>query len=181
MRHGTCFRRRLSTRHAGAAPHSAVAELEVVRRCYPRPVNHTAKYKHLRGGVQSFTEGFTGVINTGFSELARYATHTKTPNFHFDLLARQSNPTLPDEQWREWLFSYIDPHSWLPRVGVSPEHIRSFCIDVHFVLSSFCTRGDESYREHYLGFEARTEIIDDRQQPYSCVRRATTFFDARNA
>ena len=33
MRHGTCFRRRLSTGHAGAAPHSAVAELGVVRRC----------------------------------------------------------------------------------------------------------------------------------------------------
>ena len=33
MRHGTCFRRRLSTHHAGAAPHSAVAELGVVRRC----------------------------------------------------------------------------------------------------------------------------------------------------
>ena len=32
MRHGTCFRRRLSARHAGAAPHSAVAELGVVRR-----------------------------------------------------------------------------------------------------------------------------------------------------
>ena len=30
VRHGTCFRRRLSTRHAGAAPHSAVAELGVV-------------------------------------------------------------------------------------------------------------------------------------------------------
>ena len=32
MRHGTCFHRRLATRHAGAAPHSAVAELGVVRR-----------------------------------------------------------------------------------------------------------------------------------------------------
>ena len=31
-RHGTCFRRRLSAHHAGAAPHSAVAELGVVRR-----------------------------------------------------------------------------------------------------------------------------------------------------
>jgi hypothetical protein len=30
VRHGTCFHRRLSTRHAGAAPHSAVAELGVV-------------------------------------------------------------------------------------------------------------------------------------------------------
>ena len=38
MRHGTCFRRRLATRHAGAAPHSAVAEVGVVRRCHPSPV-----------------------------------------------------------------------------------------------------------------------------------------------
>ena len=38
MRHGTCFRRRLSARHAGAAPHSAVAELEVVRRLRTSPV-----------------------------------------------------------------------------------------------------------------------------------------------
>ena len=31
VRHGTCFHRRLSAHHAGAAPHSAVAELGVVR------------------------------------------------------------------------------------------------------------------------------------------------------
>ena len=42
MRHGTCFRRRLATRHAGAAPHSAVAELEVVRRRYALPMNLSA-------------------------------------------------------------------------------------------------------------------------------------------
>ena len=35
VRHGTCFRRRLSAHHAGAAPHSAVAELGVVRRRSP--------------------------------------------------------------------------------------------------------------------------------------------------
>ena len=39
MRHGTCFRRRLSARRAGAAPHSAVAELGVVRRRYPHSMN----------------------------------------------------------------------------------------------------------------------------------------------
>ena len=39
MRHGTCFRRRLSAHHAGAAPHSAVAELGVVRRFLVSPVN----------------------------------------------------------------------------------------------------------------------------------------------
>ena len=38
MRHGTCFHRRLSAHHAGAAPHSAVAELGVVRRRYTRCV-----------------------------------------------------------------------------------------------------------------------------------------------
>jgi hypothetical protein len=30
VRHGTCFHHRLSTHHASAAPHSAVAELEAV-------------------------------------------------------------------------------------------------------------------------------------------------------
>ena len=33
MRHGTCFRRRLSAHHAATAPRSAVAELGVVSRC----------------------------------------------------------------------------------------------------------------------------------------------------
>ena len=37
MRHGTCFRRRLSAHHAGAAPRSAAAELGVVRRFRAHP------------------------------------------------------------------------------------------------------------------------------------------------
>ena len=41
MRHGTCFRRRLSAHHAGAAPLSAVAELGVVRRRYARCVQRS--------------------------------------------------------------------------------------------------------------------------------------------
>ncbi len=39
MRHGTCFHHRLSAHHAGAAPHSAVAELGVVRRRYGSTMN----------------------------------------------------------------------------------------------------------------------------------------------
>ncbi len=35
--HGTCFRRRFSTHHAGAAPHSAVAELGVVSQPVEKP------------------------------------------------------------------------------------------------------------------------------------------------
>jgi hypothetical protein len=136
------------------------------------PVIHNAKYKHLRGGVDSFTEGFTGVINRGFAELARHAIDTKTADFHFDLLAQRSNPPLPDEPWREWLFAYIDPHSWLPRIGVAVEHVASFTVTVRFFLSSYSTcKG-----EHYLGFEARTEILDDRQHTHSAVRRAMTFY-----
>ena len=41
MRHGTCFRHRLSAHHAGAAPHSAVAELGVVRRFLACPENRS--------------------------------------------------------------------------------------------------------------------------------------------
>ena len=41
MRHGTCFRRHLAAHRAGAAPHSAVAELGVVRRFLAAlPENH---------------------------------------------------------------------------------------------------------------------------------------------
>ena len=36
MRHGSCSPQ---THHAATAPHSAVSELEVVRRCYAHPVN----------------------------------------------------------------------------------------------------------------------------------------------
>lgn len=138
-----------------------------MRRVPPGRVHHTAKYKHLKGGVRSFTEGFTGLINGGFSELARYALRTQTPHFHFDLLTGQSSPPLPAEQWRDWLFSHIEPYRWLPRIGVSPEHIMSFRIDFHFVLSSLSTTGAGVCREHRLVFEARTEMIDDRQHSYS--------------
>ncbi len=58
MRHGTCFRRRLSAHHAGAAPHSAVAELGVVRRCYAHPVNKAETIRELAQQVASETEGF---------------------------------------------------------------------------------------------------------------------------
>jgi len=46
VRHGTCYRRHLSARHAGAAPHSAAAELEVVRRSYASPATEIYNYKH---------------------------------------------------------------------------------------------------------------------------------------
>ena len=41
VRHGTCFHRRFSAHHAGAAPHSAVAELGAVRRIPPSHLKAT--------------------------------------------------------------------------------------------------------------------------------------------
>ena len=54
MRHGTCFRRRLSAHHAGAAPHSAVAELGVVRRSFPSLMNASQLHLPFRTRVISF-------------------------------------------------------------------------------------------------------------------------------
>ena len=59
MRHGTCFHRRLSAHHAGAAPHSAVAELEVVRRRY-RPVKSKTNVIVNRIGLVLFVLGIGG-------------------------------------------------------------------------------------------------------------------------
>ena len=53
MRHGTCFRRRLSARHAGAAPHSAVAELGVVRRLHTLFMNGSQLSLPLRAHLAS--------------------------------------------------------------------------------------------------------------------------------
>ena len=52
MRHGTCFHRRLSAHHAGAAPHSAVAELGVVRR-YSARLPRTRARKDIPSSMTS--------------------------------------------------------------------------------------------------------------------------------
>ena len=77
MRHGTCFRRRLSTHHAGAAPHSAVVELGVVRQNQTmntyrdRILATKSKYPFARwreSGLDQYTDeacaSFTAVFDT---------------------------------------------------------------------------------------------------------------------
>ena len=61
MRHGTCFRRRLSAHHAGAAPHSAVAELGVVRRLLASAMNHTFS-RLFRIGALAKSEAFDSAL-----------------------------------------------------------------------------------------------------------------------
>lgn len=61
MRHGTSFHHRLSTHHASAPPHSAVADLEVVRRPYTLMPKHAFKFppvvvNAVRRHVQSAIE-----------------------------------------------------------------------------------------------------------------------------
>src|SRR5438093_12773910 len=52
VRHGTCFRRHLAACHAGAAPHSAVAELGVVRRLRLFPMKPASQRMIVeRGGT----------------------------------------------------------------------------------------------------------------------------------
>jgi len=50
VRHGTCFRRRLSAHHAGAAPRSAVAELGFVRRHRASPVKQISANQFIPFG-----------------------------------------------------------------------------------------------------------------------------------
>ena len=58
MRHGTCFRRHLSAHHAGAAPHSTVAELGVVRRCERVPaMNQLNQIIQWSNANQGFLSG----------------------------------------------------------------------------------------------------------------------------
>ena len=78
MRHGTCFHRRLSTHHAGAAPHSAVAELGVVRRRYPHSqmlklVVHVAVALSLWLGLAYF--GFGAATKCGAVVAGAVAVH----------------------------------------------------------------------------------------------------------
>ena len=58
MRHGTCFHRRLSARRAGAAPHSAVAELGVVRRSPGAVPRITPAMANFEANVTSRLSGY---------------------------------------------------------------------------------------------------------------------------
>ena len=76
MRHGTCFRRRLSTRHAGAAPHSAVAELGVVRRRYPFVIMNLISFTLALMSVLAFA-GPPDAVNARFAEERAIAAWSK--------------------------------------------------------------------------------------------------------
>ena len=91
MRHGTCFHHRLSAHHAGAAPHSAVAELGVVRRRYTLTVNHISR-------IASSTIPLAWIVCFAFTACESKPSQTKeiawkaTERFHQEF----NDPSLRD-------------------------------------------------------------------------------------
>ena len=125
MRHGTCFHRRLSARHAGAAPHSAVAELGVVRRRYPSPMNESlpkspAVQKHkLRRYIISFVFVFFAVFYIANSSpsimLATGANSTNIygwPSAWLRLHTYATHGFIGDHWEHEFRFEGADVTSW---------------------------------------------------------------------
>jgi len=120
------------------------------------------KYKALKGAVQSFTEGFTGIISSGFQELGRYAMTTGQSHFTFDMLSKSSRPDVSSEKWYAWLMDYIEVDKWLTSVGCAIDYVTIFRIDIQFIL-------DEPYDTEWrrgLPFESLTVIKDDRGKLY---------------
>lgn len=122
------------------------------------------KYRHLNGGVQSFTEGFTGIINAGFAHLGRYAREHGIPAYHFDIRNRTSTPDMSgQEPWAEWLMTYIDLPAWCEGIGCTINHIKSFTISVSFDLTQY----HEGNGEDWMPFSAHTMIVDDQAKKYA--------------
>jgi hypothetical protein len=116
VRHGTCFRRRLSAHHAGAAPPSAVAELGVVRRFLALPVNYAAKallvFAALLTGCSLRHSGVSQCGDLGLGSRARLANPPDTSNLPF----LQSIPRHPGFYFApgERSFGHIDCRGFAP-------------------------------------------------------------------
>ena len=121
------------------------------------------KYKSLRGGVKSFTEGFTGVINTGFSHLAKYSKESGLSVFKFDVINSASTPDLSDQQpWFEGLMAYIQVDKWCDQIGCKIEYIDEFMVEVTFDHKQYHSDGIEDW----MPFQAISKIRDDRGKEY---------------
>lgn len=120
------------------------------------------RYKALNGGVRSFTEGFTGLLNCGFSRLGHYAIEHRLTEFHFNILTSESRPELYYESWYPLLIYYIEPIRWCDEIGCSIDFINTFIIDITFDFSEIHKIANESG----IPFDSITKIIDDKQKEY---------------
>ena len=120
------------------------------------------KYKALRGAVRSYTGGFTGLVSSGFPELARFAMTHRQSNYRFDILTQASVPDISDNPWYSWLVRHIEPVEWLEQVGCSVEYVMSFVLSIEFNLGGVQNRRNE----YAVPFASVTTIKDDRGMEY---------------
>ena len=135
-------------------------------------IQSPSKYRHLRGGVRSFTEGFTSLINSGFALLAVFAIDTQRAHYHCDQLTQRIEPPLPeDASCVAALFRHNPASDWLGRIEISPEHVTHFTTDITFDLST--VRWHDYERS--VRFTVATKIVDDRGVTYEWHLNCTAF------
>ena len=120
------------------------------------------KYRLLKGAVRSYTEGFTGLVSSGFPELACHAMTQRQTNYRFDILTQASVPDISDKSWYSWLVRHIEPEEWLEQVGCAIEYVRSFILSIEFDLG----RVQDRKTEYAVPFVSVTTIEDDRGKKY---------------
>jgi hypothetical protein len=98
----------------------------------------TGRYRNLRSGVRSFTEGFTGIVGPEFEALARHAVETGVAEYELDFLGKTSTPpcVTAAQPSDAWLFTHPEPEDWLKRIGCGVAHILVFKMRVAFDLST---------------------------------------------
>ena len=134
-----------------------------------------AKYKNLRGAVQSYTDGFTGIMWV-FSRLASYALRNRIPIFDVDFLNRTISPR-PDAAVGDGFFEYRDLPEWFESIGCSIRHVARFQMRVRFGLGTEKLHRYERSSEMCMRFSAHTELQDDRGKVYSYDYESGIFFD----
>lgn len=131
-----------------------------------------SKYKTLHGAVRSFSEGITGIICSGFQELARHAVQSNTSGYRLDFLDQTSVPDIPMTVWRQWLFTYFDLNEWFDAIGCSLAHIRKVEMDAAFDMSSI----EHTASETCVYVNAVTVFEDDRGKRHVYQERTPVFF-----
>lgn len=139
-------------------------------------VRTKAKYKQLRGAVQSYTQGFTSIMWPGFAGLASYAQRTNTNTFDIDFLGLSIFPQ-PDYSVCDGFFDYRDLREWFDDIGCSICHVRRFAMHVAFHLSTAKVHQYGTSRVNDMRFRAQTKLEDDRGTVYSYDHSDSVWFE----
>jgi len=138
-----------------------------------------AKYKNLRGAVESFTEGFTSVLWT-IGDLAEFGIQNGISEFAIDFLNRTITPP-PSGKSLEHFLDFRNLPEWFDSVGCSFSRIRTMEMHICFDFKSREQSKYETSKEDNMRFTATTDIVDDRGKIYSCRHESVCFFFRRAA